>query len=222
MHHILNVLIARLSTLWAQAFDIWLAGGWAMVGIAVLALVMFALGLHVHFQLRHKGFQKIREKTWRRWIDQPGERQGPVGDILDVAMSPISHATLTTIFKELRASEIAPFARDLHVMKICVRVAPLLGLLGTVAGMLTTFGALASGSGGDKTMGLVAEGISEALITTETGLVIALAGLFFHYQLVHKFERYKGFLAHLETGCSQAVYRRRQQTEKEASDGAFS
>jgi biopolymer transport protein ExbB len=53
----------------------------------------------------------------------------------------------------------------------------------------------------------VAGGISEALITTETGLVIALAGLFFQYQLARKHQRYKAFLAHLETVCNQKLYR---------------
>jgi biopolymer transport protein ExbB len=74
--------------------------------------------------------------------------------------------------------------------------------------MLTTFAALASGSGGEKTMGLVAEGISEALITTETGLVIALPGLFFQYQLTRKHQRYKAFLAHLQTVCTQKQYKK--------------
>ena len=85
---------------------------------------------------------------------------------------------------------------------------PLLGLLGTVTGMLTTFGALATGSGGEKTMSLVASGISEALITTETGLVVALPGLFFQYVLARKHERYKAFLAHLETTCTQSLFKR--------------
>lgn len=57
--------------------------------------------------------------------------------------------------------------------------------------MLATFGALASGSGGDKTMGMIADGISEALITTETGLIIALSGLFFQYQLTRGHEPIK-------------------------------
>jgi biopolymer transport protein ExbB len=110
-------------------------------------------------------------------------------------------------FRELRIAEVAPFDRDLRVMRICVGAAPLLGLLGTVTGMLATFTALASGSGGEQTMALVSKGISEALITTETGLVIALPGLFFQYRLARSFEQYKAFLAHLETACTQAVYR---------------
>lgn len=65
----------------------------------------------------------------------------------------------------------------------------------------------ASGSGGEKTMGLVAEGISEALITTETGLIIALPGLFFQYQLSRQLDRYKALLAQLETICTQNLYK---------------
>jgi biopolymer transport protein ExbB len=57
-------------------------------------------------------------------------------------------------------------------------------------------------------MALIASGISEALITTETGLVIALPGLFFQYQLARRHQGYRAFLAHLETVCSQALRRR--------------
>jgi biopolymer transport protein ExbB len=183
---------------------------------------MFTLGLHVQLKLRGKGLQARRGKTWRRWIDHPAERRGPIGVLLDSAMASTSLEDAAVYFEAWRATEIAPVARDLRVMQICVSAATLLGLLGTVTGMLATFGALASGSGGEKTMGLVAEGISEALITTETGLVIALPGLFFNYHLVRKHERYKAFLAHLETVYTQTVYRRLRQEEKEDPHGTFS
>ena len=91
----------------------------------------------------------------------------------------------------------------------------LVGLLGTVMGMLTTFDALATGSGGDKTMGMIAGGISEALITTETGLVVALPGLFFQYWLMRQFERYRAFLAHLESVLTQHGYRERHRHDDE-------
>ncbi|MEK9985703.1 MAG: MotA/TolQ/ExbB proton channel family protein, partial [Opitutae bacterium] len=61
--------------------------------------------------------------------------------------------------------------------------APLMGLLGTVMGMLATFDGLTSNIG--RTIELVASGISEALITTQTGLVIAIPGLVMIY-LVQK------------------------------------
>jgi biopolymer transport protein ExbB len=197
----------QIRALWEQAVDIWLSGGWGMVALAVNALVLFTLGMHVLLKLRTKGFRSVSEKTWRRWIDHPNERHGPIGRLLDFVTGAQSLKQTRVFFEELQATEIVPFQRDLRVMKVCVSAAPLLGLLGTVTGMLATFGALATGSGGDKTMGLVAEGISEALVTTETGLIIALPGLFFQYHLARQLDRYKVFLAHLEAICTQKQHR---------------
>ncbi len=204
----MNTIIEHLNTLWNQAFDIWLSGGWAMIAIAAIALIMFGLGMQISLRLNSKGFGSVPEKTWRRWLDHPEERKGPIGELLEFVADSNSLKETSFRFEELRATETAPFERDLRVMHICVSAAPLLGLLGTVTGMLSTFSALAIGSGGVKTMGLVAEGISEALVTTETGLVIALPGLFFQYHLARKNEQYKAFLAHLETVCNQNIFKK--------------
>ncbi|MCF7954820.1 MAG: MotA/TolQ/ExbB proton channel family protein [Phycisphaerae bacterium] len=204
----MNAITEQIMNLWQQAVSIWLSGGWAMWAIAAISLTMFWMGINVYQRLSGKGFSSVREKTWRHWINHPQERKGYIGNILDFVTGGQSLDDTRTYFEELRGTEIAPFERELKVMKICVSTAPLLGLLGTVTGMLATFSALASGSGGDKTMALVASGISEALITTETGLVIALPGVFAHYLLVRKLERYKAFLAHLETVCTQKQYKK--------------
>jgi len=64
----------------------------------------------------------------------------------------------------------------LAVIGVLAAIAPLLGLLGTVTGMIATFDVLAVfGTGNAKAM---AGGISEALITTQTGLMVALPGLY--------------------------------------------
>lgn len=193
--------------LWDQSFEIWISGGWAMIPIALNALVVFGLGTHIWVKLRSKGYHRVPERKWRRWIDHPAERKGPIGEMLNFVTGAQSIRDNSIFFEELRTTEIKPFSRDLVVMRICVSTAPLFGLLGTVTGMLATFEALASSSGGEKTMSQIAAGISEALITTETGLVIALPGLFFQYQLSRRFDGYKTFLAHLETVCAQYVYR---------------
>jgi len=194
--------------LWSEATAVWASGGWAMIAIATIALVMFGIGFKVNLELRGKGFQSVSERVWRLWIDDADQREGPIGRILNKITGAHSLREMGEAFDGLRAAETVPFERDLKVMKTCVSAAPLVGLLGTVTGMLATFGALSSGSGGDQTMGMIASGISEALVTTETGLVVALPGLFFQYVLTRKHEQYKAFLSHIETVCTKRLYKK--------------
>lgn len=193
-------------TLMDQAFEIWMSGGWAMYAIAAVALLMFGWGTHVYLKLLNKTYI-TPEKTWRKWIKSPAKRKGPLGELLTFVLGGKTIEDTAMFFQELHFSEVAPFERDLKVMKMCVTAAPLLGLLGTVTGMLATFAALSSGAGGDKTMEMVASGISEALVTTETGLVVAIPGLFLQFHLRRMLDKYKAFLVHLETVCTQEQHR---------------
>ena len=90
-----------------------------MVGIAAIALVMFALGIHLHLKLRGKGFQSVRETTWRRWLEHPSERKGPIGDLLDLATRCTSIDESTVFFETLRATEIALGARSARDENLC-------------------------------------------------------------------------------------------------------
>lgn len=62
---------------------------------------------------------------------------------------------------------------QLSLLKMLVATAPLLGLLGTITGMVETFSALSSNNSGE-TASMVADGISKALLTTTAGLVVAI------------------------------------------------
>ncbi len=207
MTNVWQQFIGSAAALWQQAVSIWVSGGSSMIALAIDGLFMFALGIHIYLKLKEKGYQSVPEKVWRHWVNHPDERRGTIGGLLDQVDGAHDLEQMAAFFQELQVVEISPFERDLKVMKVCVAAAPLLGLFGTVTGMLATFGALATGSGGEKTMAMIASGIFEALITTETGLVLALPGIFFQYQLSRENERYKAFLAHLETVCTQKLYR---------------
>ena len=76
-----------------------------------------------------------------------------------------------------------------------------MGLLGTVIGMLTTFQGLATSSG--QTVDLVADGIRVALITTQTGLMIAIPGYLMLYAVIKRRHEYIAFLAPVESGALQ-------------------
>ena len=52
-------------TLWRQAVQIWTDGGWAMIGIAAIALVMFGVGMNLWLRLREKGHESLAEEIWR-------------------------------------------------------------------------------------------------------------------------------------------------------------
>jgi biopolymer transport protein ExbB len=76
---------------------------------------------------------------------------------------------------EARLAEVPRFELELKVLKGMVAAAPLLGLLGTVRGMVATFSILAAK--GTSSIALLSAGISEALVTTQLGLVVALPGI---------------------------------------------
>jgi biopolymer transport protein ExbB len=76
-------------------------------------------------------------------------------------------------FAEIYSSYLAEIDSKRAFLLILITTAPLMGLLGTVMGMLTTFSGLAISTGG-STVDQIAAGISEALITTQTGLIIAI------------------------------------------------
>ena len=90
-------------------------------------------------------------------------------------------------------TEIPILEKHLPTLAVCASAAPLLGLLGTVTGMIHTFNLVTIFGTGDAR--LLSGGISEALITTEYGLVIAVPALFVHAYLSR---RVRGIIDTLE------------------------
>ena len=83
--------------------------------------------------------------------------------------------------------------RNLSTLGTIAAVTPLLGLLGTVIGMITVFGVVEIAGGGFTSV--LAGGISQALITTASGLVVAIPTLFFQRHFERKVEELLVFLA---------------------------
>jgi biopolymer transport protein ExbB len=81
-----------------------------------------------------------------------------------------------TAFAQCRRMELGEYRNGMLALSALVAAAPLIGLLGTVFGMIRTFVAVSQRSGDVAAM--VADGVSMALITTQAGLVAALIGTF--------------------------------------------
>ena len=83
------------------------------------------------------------------------------------------------------AGEIIDLKRHVRVLNGTSTLAPLLGLLGTVVGMIESFEAIGSKAGGDKSAAL-AQGISLALVSTAIGLGVAIVSVTMYYFLLNK------------------------------------
>ena len=114
---------------------------------------------------------------------------GPVASVLHAGLLRLDRG-LDPVEKALTASgavEMAFLERGMVWLSTVANIAPLLGFLGTVSGMIGAFEAIAAA--GDVEPSIVASGISEALITTASGLIIAIPIQAFHNFFVSKIDK---------------------------------
>lgn len=104
------------------------------------------------------------QQAWSKWQDQP-------------------HSLATSIRDGFIAELNSVLTRKLIFIKTLTGVLPLLGLLGTVDGMIDNFSVLSNSLGVSE---LFSNGIAQALLTTLAGLVTGLSGLFFSHSLTKK------------------------------------
>lgn len=143
-------------------------GGLIIWALLVLAVVIYTLLAAVWWHCRHVR-RRIEAGDWQRsgrvdaglpWKHREADRRQVERDVATFELE-----------------EMAWVERRLPFLGILVGVAPLLGLLGTVAGMLVTFGGMSSAIGGEP-IDHVSAGISKAMVTTQAGLVIAVPAAF--------------------------------------------
>lgn len=190
---------------------IWREGGWLMIPLAILAIFIYFEAIAVILRLKRAKLKKTPKKTWEPWLDQPGQGTGHVGQVVRFVRG--DHDTFgeenLLRVEAVRARIVPDINARITVISTLVTIAPLMGLLGTVIGMLDTFRGLSSASG--QAAELVAEGIRVALITTQTGLMIAIPGYLFLAWVVRERNRYLAFLAQLETAVVQRIHRQHNQ-----------
>lgn len=90
------------------------------------------------------------------------------------------------------------------IIGVLIMASPLLGLLGTVMGMIATFNSL-SAQAGARTMDGLAAGISQALITTETGLAVIIPAVLVLYSAHRQLQRNVQRLTRLEADFTEGV-----------------
>ncbi|MEN0035685.1 MAG: MotA/TolQ/ExbB proton channel family protein [Cellvibrio sp.] len=146
--------------------------GWAIVYVGIFGILLGVWRIYVLFTMTAKVNAQLRSDK--------ASADNPLGRALIVAEenAAVDLETLELKLEEAVLRERPAIESGLPMMKIIAAVAPLLGLLGTVTGMITTFQAITIfGAGDPKNM---AVGISTALVTTVQGLVVAIPMVLMH------------------------------------------
>jgi len=153
-----------------------------------------ALMMRVVRALREEGVQAALEVCQRT--------RGPIAAILHSGLLRASRGP-SAVEKAIETSgaiEMSFLERGLVALATIANVAPLLGFLGTVSGMISAFAAIAAAE--QVSAKLVAKGIQEALITTATGLIIAVPVTIAHSFFVSQIDR---FIIEMEEASAELV-----------------
>jgi biopolymer transport protein ExbB len=171
-------------------FEIVQAGGWLMIPIILCSVISAAICVERFWTLRRQQIapRNLLAQVWN-WIknnelDAKRMRDlkngSPLGQILAAGIT--NHRRGRDIMKEsieeVASHVVHELERYLNTLGTVAAITPLLGLLGTVIGMIRVFTSIKLEGTGNATV--LAGGISEALITTAAGLTVAIPGLFFY------------------------------------------
>ena len=181
-----------------KMFDVWTNGGWVMAALSTVGLVAYTSAVHLLVMLYHRGLTRFTDNDIRSWVQEPGTAPAKLGELIRYTQDEVhSLKDIEGRFREVEAAQVPEVDRRLAFVNVMVVSAPLFGLLGTVLGMLLTFKAI--GVGGSATSDIIARGISEALVATQTGMMVAIPGLVLVYVAKRWRNEYIAFLARMES-----------------------
>lgn len=208
-----------MITILSESIHYWVKGGWLLIPIALVCQLIWYYFIQLNQSLKRKldmpeVVQHEMEEQLalrREWENLKRKLPGQsyyFGKIILYAINKVeSGCKLENVFVEVWQKEVKPHDRTLVILQALVAAAPLLGLLGTVFGMIGTFEAIAERS--SETAELMASGVSQAMITTQLGLLVAIPGLFGINMLKKKMGQLQHNLSALQLHVSLALQRSR-------------
>ena len=170
-------------------FEIISSGGWLMLPIILCSIIAIAIIAERFYALQTKKIvtPKLADSVWQ--LVQKGDislarietvrRTSPLGEVLASGLTNLNQPreVMKESLEETGRRVTAELQRFLNTLGTIAQITPLLGLLGTVTGMITVFTVITSAGVGDPAD--LAGGISQALITTAAGLTVAIPSLIF-------------------------------------------
>ncbi len=180
-------------------FELVKAGGWLMFPIILCSVAALAIILERLWTLQMKRVvpENLVAQVWQMHRSNElspahvtAVREGsPLGRILAAGLVNRTHTreVMKEAIEEVGRAVVHELERYINTLGTIASITPLLGLLGTVIGMIKVFSTIVSAGVGNPA--ILAEGISEALITTAAGLSVAIPALMFTRYFSGKVER---------------------------------
>ena len=196
-----------------QIFNVIMKGGILMIPIGLCSIVALAIIIERFFSLRRASIDTREFMDTMRQVLRQNRIQDAV-EICDEVDAPMARIMRAGILKYNRTKEdireaiedaghleIPRLERYLSAMATCANIAPLLGLLGTVAGMIKAFAQIQALEGQVSPSDL-AEGIGNALVTTAAGLTVAIPTLVAYNYFVTRVEN---MILEMEISSSELI-----------------
>lgn len=201
-----------------SALEIFHHGGWVMYPLLACSIIVVAIGVErfmyyrrtctANMTVSQKVLTLAKEKKWQDIESFCSTRRCFISDVLMNGLKyhscPIS---MKESFEEIISVRANGLKRNLNYLDTIVTMAPLLGLLGTVIGMIGSFKVL--DVSGDNPA-LITGGVGEALIATATGLCVAVLALVVHSYFSNRLD---GILTDVENVCTLLINKSRGKDE---------
>ncbi|NOY74531.1 MAG: MotA/TolQ/ExbB proton channel family protein [Kiritimatiellaeota bacterium] len=197
------------------ALDLIFKGGYVMIPLALCSLIALTFLLERGIMMRKKYIvPDFFIPELKKSLDQKSpdldkayehcvNSRTPIGNIIKSGISKWRKgrdaAIVEKAVEDAAGIEVSHLSRSIRVFKIIAAISPLLGLLGTVYGMITAFRTVAHSTEAIGKAAKLANGIYEAMVTTAAGLTIAIPVLVIYYFFNRKVD---DFADDLETACN--------------------
>lgn len=190
-------------------FDLFVKGGWVMYPLLLssIAALGYTLERAIFYYLAGRKPERpaaihhlIEKNDIPQALALAATSPGPVAAVLEEGLryAGSSKEQLEEVISLRGSSELKRINQNLHIIELVGLLAPLLGLLGTVTGLVEAFQTVSEAKSAiDPSM--LAGGIWEALITTVAGLVIAIPAVVSHHFLEHRAASFAWEMKHYGT-----------------------
>lgn len=175
-------------TFWQLVFN----GGWVMLVVGLFSILTLTLVIDLFLRITTKKMisfdyveslkAALKEKDLKKAMDMTEAQANCLSEVIMAGLKKTGQSlkTVQDCMMEAGVKAISSVEQKINYLSAIAAIAPMLGLLGTVLGMIQAFNVIAYEAGLGKPTAL-AGGIAQAMITTAFGLIVAIPAMSFHF-----------------------------------------